>query len=163
MTTSPAKTSSPTTTAEPLGRLLATLDEARALPEPEPYEQSGDDPLVEITAAIRAEAEHQAKTPPSTWSEAASETGAANGAQPSQPQSSSNTGSPSDKPLPESTGQDATVEARIGREVLALLRDQPLDGSARAAAVERLAGQLDDPDPDALREILGVLVTGQGG
>lgn len=51
--------------------------------------------------------------------------------------------------------------AALGREVERLLEQRDLPGSARAEAARRLASQINNPDPDALRDILELLIAGE--
>lgn len=158
MTTSAAQPSNASPTAEPLENLLSTIEEARALPQPEPYKPNGGDPLASLSVALRDEAERQQAEPPSAWDEARSDAAPRAGDQQAVDVPSSGTQRSASQPSPP---RDSSREARLGREVLAALQARPLDGAVRAAAVERLAAQLDAPDPQALREILAILVTGQ--
>lgn len=50
------------------------------------------------------------------------------------------------------------LEARLGRELLDLLAERDLPGSARAEAVALLVRAIDRPEPDRLREVLRVLL-----
>ena len=119
----------------PLGELYETIRQARQLPEPAAYERDWDDPIEHLQAQIADEA-------------------AQLGAHPAFPGRAG-------ARVPTSPSAPANLEAAVGREVLALLADMPLDGPARARAVEVLVGQLDDPDPEQLRRLLALLVTGR--
>ncbi|QDG50101.1 hypothetical protein FIV42_04930 [Persicimonas caeni] len=158
MTTSAASTSTAPTNEEPLAGLLAAIDEARVLPDLDPYESTGDDPIASLTAALATEARDQQTKPPSQWSKASSAPTKTPSPEPQASRAAPRAASATPR---ESSDADTSMEARVGREVLAALQTRPLDGRARAAAVERLAAQLDHPDPQALREILAILVTGQ--
>lgn len=54
-----------------------------------------------------------------------------------------------------------SLEALIGREVLAMIGDRPLPPDARAEAVRRSAVALQNPSAENVRAILAVLVTGR--
>lgn len=66
--------------------------------------------------------------------------------------------SPRSRASPEHRTEESSIEQQIGREVLALLEANDLPGRARAEAVRRLAGTLDDPDAETVREVLRLLV-----
>lgn len=55
----------------------------------------------------------------------------------------------------------STVEARIGREVMAIVGSGSLSPAARLEAVRRLVVALDAPTPDNIRSALAVLITGR--
>jgi hypothetical protein len=156
---------------EPLESLLETIRHAQDLADADAFEprsptSNDGDPLAGLRQTMAAEAALQAQSAPSQWYP-------------------DNQGYPEREKIPEppaavaATGESAAAEATgaarpsagagagqgaealVGREVLAALRAKPLPGQARAAAVERLAAQIDDADPSVLREVLAILVTGQ--
>ncbi len=133
MSTSPADPTTMDNAAEPLRSLLRAIAEARELPAPTPHEPAAGDPLVRLRQTM------------------------VGGARPDEASGGPDEATP---PAP-ATAPVGDAAALVGREVLAVLREQPLDGSARAAAVERLAAQIAQPDPNALRAILAILVTGR--
>lgn len=135
-----------TPTDEPLQSLLDAIAQARQIPELTPYEGGDGDPLARLRRTMRGEGE---LAEPELAESAASSANPASANQPGTNQPAT------------SNSPSGDLDAVVGREVLALLRSQPLDGSARAAAVELLAGQLDSPDPQALRDLLSLLVTGR--
>lgn len=159
MSTSPTQTTSSTEAPEPLRSLLAQIDAARALPELEPYDPADGDPLDRLRRTMRGEVDAPERPEPATnapspvaeGQRAQSRSGAARSPAGGSPAG----GSPA--------GGRQAAEALVGRVVLDTLRTRPLAGGPRAEAVERLATQLDQPDPDELREILALLVTGQAG
>lgn len=161
MSISPAQNSSPATSQEPLESLLEMIRRAQTLAEAESFEprwvDSGDgDPLTGLRQTMAAEAAHQSQTAPSQWyPEADTRTAESDGGAAPDPRAPAATTAP-----PRASAEEG-VEARVGREVLAILRQQPLSGDARAAAIERLATQIDNPDASALRDVLAILVTGQ--
>lgn len=119
---------------EPLGSLLDTIRAARELPSVEPYRRDWGDPLAHLAEIIAAEIDAYAAIPNVLRSR------------------SSRRAAPS---VAAASGDSSAV---VGRQVLALLAERPLDGRVRAKAVERLAAQIDDPDPAQLREILALLL-----
>jgi hypothetical protein len=166
MSISSTKNSSPATSREPLESLLETIQRAHQLIEAGSFEPrslasgSGDDPLAGLRQTIAAETTYQSTTALDQWTtdggpaddrDARASTAELRGDQ-SQTSAASGVGSQT---------SDAGAEARVGREVLAMLREQPLSGPARASAVEQLAAQIDSPDASALRDVLAILVTGQ--
>lgn len=52
-------------------------------------------------------------------------------------------------------------DASLGREVGRILSEHDLPGPTRADVARRLADAIDDPDPEELREILRLVITGQ--
>ncbi len=149
MSTSPAQTTSSPEASEPLRSLLAQIDAARALPELEPYEPADGDPLDRLRRTMRGEADAPQRPEPATNAPA--------------PPGEATSGAPTSGAGRSPAGRSRDAEAVVGRVVLEMLRSRPLAGAPRAEAVERLAAQLDQPDPDQLREILALLVTGQAG
>ncbi|MFP4597607.1 MAG: hypothetical protein ACOC9J_05045 [Persicimonas sp.] len=149
MSTSPAQTTSSTEAPEPLRSLLAQIDAARALPESDPYQPAGGDPLDRLQRTMRGEA--GAPERPDPGANAPATGGEATGGV---------AGSGAGR---SSAGRSQDGQAVVGRAVLEMLRTRPLAGASRAEAVERLAAQLAEPDPDELRELLALLVTGQAG
>lgn len=162
MTTSAAQSSTASTPDEPLASLLSAIEAARALPQSESYESGAGDPLAALSANLHAEAARQQTAPPAAWDEASA--GWNQASQPT-PQAQAGSAKPEASNLTSAARQvpstDVGVDARVGREVLAALQSRPLDGLARAIAVARLSAQLDNPDPQELRNILAILVTGQ--
>jgi hypothetical protein len=53
-----------------------------------------------------------------------------------------------------------SLEAALGREVLAMVAEEPLSPTARSEAVTRLAEALDNPSETAVRQVLRVLIKG---
>ncbi|GEM_PF-6726879 len=56
------------------------------------------------------------------------------------------------------TQQTVGAEAAVGREVLTLLESRDLSGEARSEAARLLAAAIQEPDEDALREVLEILL-----
>lgn len=140
MSTSLGENSTSAARGEPIKSLMAAIARARELPAPPVYESPVGDPLARLRRTMAGEVDAPAGAPsspaPARTAAAASSGSAASSAPPGG-------------------------EAVVGREVLAVLRAQPLDGPARAAAVERLAAQIAAPEPAALREVLAILLTGR--
>lgn len=143
MSTSAAEPTATNAPPEPLASLLEAIEEARTLPEPAAYRRTWDDPLEEIRRRMRGE-----------------ETGEqAQRADQRTPRRSEDSATLPERATRPSPADDAA--GVVGRRVLELLEQRPLEGPARARAVALLAEQIDHPDPDQLREILGLLVEGR--
>jgi hypothetical protein len=56
------------------------------------------------------------------------------------------------------SGSPDTEAARVGRAVLETLADEPLSGRRRVEALQRLSNELEDPDPDAIRDVFRLLL-----
>jgi hypothetical protein len=160
MSISDAQNSTSAATRNPLDSLLEiirfeTTRSAQTLAAAPPSHPSGDgDPLASVCQTISAEAAHQSQGAPGQWYPQGQ-------ADPAVPDTDGASTQAASAQGGFGAGPDGGAEARVGREVLAMLRDQPLDGQARAAAVSRLAAQIDNPEPHVLREVLAILVTGQ--
>lgn len=122
---------------------MAQIQAAKALPAPEAYRPGPGDPLQRLVRRLRGE-------DVDAW-----DSEGAPGSPGAAPQNAPTVVAP------------AGVEAQLGREVLQILGAAPLAGAARAAAVEVISAQLYEREhlPDAvaqaLRRVLGILVTGQ--
>jgi hypothetical protein len=120
--------------AEPLASLYDLIDEAHALEPAEAPGPSGDDPLDTIRGWIDDEAEAVG------------------------PRSEPLAGRlPARAPT---RAEDASIKALLGREVLAMVADEPLSSDARLEATRLLAEALQNPDETAIRRVLRVLLRG---
>lgn len=143
----------PAPPAEPLQRLEDRIDRARrktangslepATPDRPPSSATGD-PLQRLRRLLANEIEElesrsTVDLSPRTETSARSQTAESSGVSAAE--------------------HGENVTERVGREVLALLEDQPLPGRVRAEAVRRLADALDDPDRESVRGVLRLLLS----
>jgi len=132
--------------AGPLAQLLATIDRARRAtaaddfdrPERQEPSTATGDPLQRLHRRIASAIE-------------------AVGAR-SSVDLSPRTGALHSAPNRREGTETGEVEARVGREVLEMLAARELSGDVRAEAVRRLADAVDDPDSEAIRDVLRLLI-----
>lgn len=119
---------------DPIDLIRGQIAEATSLPEPEPYVPSSD-PLERLRAHLRGES---AQSPANDDRAAAT----------------------SEFPTADfADSADVSLEALIGREVLAIVGSRPLKAEARAEAIRRLAIALQNPSRDNIRAVLAVLIS----
>ena len=125
----------------PLAELDTWIQRARQIERPgegypEEVDASSEDPLERFNAAVQHEIEEIGGRPTVSTRE--------------------RTGESTDSARPAKSATNA--EAVIGREVLKLLQKRDLSGEARSEAARLLAAAIQEPDEDALREVLEILL-----
>ncbi len=136
----------------PMAELYETIRHARELLDASlgyATDVEADDPIDRLERQMERESEAIGRRPVVEFRRASAPSETAGTAGGSEPTTSA-------APTSET---DST--AALGHEVERLLERRDLPGPTRAEAARRLANQIEHPDPDALRDILELLIAGE--